>query len=263
MSATPKATPRELPEHVAESDEWKGWPRKTEAHLAYGARERQVTAFCRSGRFQVWLCPDGTLRLDPSQLEDEFGKPGVFSGRNRQPADKSKRAEKAAELNDLDESDPLPFLCRELVATLRETREEKTQVLKLVVDPMNAAIKLLQTLTDQAMARATGLEKHIDEVLILRAELSDMKYSHERQLARDQAAEARRQQVMGLLAQKAPAMLDKLFSGGDLASFLATLDPMVIETVCESGALTASQVETIRRYAPKRESPLNGAAHAQ
>src|SRR5262245_64815509 len=66
-----KVVPTELPQHIAATEDWKAWPRKLEAHVRWGVRERQVTSYCRTGRLVVWRCPDEdrkSTRLNSSHL---------------------------------------------------------------------------------------------------------------------------------------------------------------------------------------------------
>ena len=264
MSAHP---PKELPDHVAAGEEWKAWPRKKEAHLTYGARERQITALCREGSLQVWICPDGSLRLDPSVLEEHFGAPGVFAGRDRAPADKATRARRAADraldADEWDTADPLPGLVRELRGLVKELREEKRDVLKLVLDPANHVMAMSQKITDQALARVRELEASHVEVLQVLGELQSTKTTNELQIQQAQNAEARRGETMKILREQAAPLLGRVFGGGmDLASFVRGINPQVLEAVLESGMLDAERSELLRRAAglAAKPKPTNGKA---
>ena len=179
---------QELPQHLAATDEWKAWPRKAEAHLMFGARERQVTALCRSGKFRSWSCPDGTVRLDPEELKAHFGEPGAHGGRDRLPADPAKRKPPPADkLADFDLADPLQGLFREVVLMLRETRQEKSDVLKLIVDPMNAILATFREVSGELRARVKELEAGWIDVIELRDEQAAAASARQVAVVRQQA----------------------------------------------------------------------------
>jgi hypothetical protein len=259
----PKTPPVNLPQHVADCDEWKTWPRKAEAHVLWGVRERQVTALCREERLKVYRCPDETLRLDPSQLEQCFGPPGVVSGRERdvKPAERARRAEqaKAAEVDGLDLGDPLPGLVRELTGMVRELRIANADILKLVLEPAKNANAWLERICSRALDRNAELEGKYLEVVSLHAELLDMRHIHSLQVDAAKAAEQRRNETLALLKAKAPALLDKLFGTADLASFVKGINPELIKAVLESGLLDEDRANILRRVAGIPSS-LNGKA---
>ena len=262
MSAHPA---KELPDHVAAGEEWKVWPRKKEAHLAYGARERQITALCREGSLQVWICPDGSLRLDPSVLEEHFGAPGTFAGRDRAPGDKGARAraraERAGDGDEWDTSDPLPGLVRELRGFIREQRDSMQQVLRLVLDPANHVLTLSKQITDQALARVRELEASHVEALQIVGELQSTKVVNELQVQAAKNAEARRAETMKILREQGAPLLGKLLGGGnDLASFVRGLDPQLIQVVLESGMLDATRMDQLRTAAGMPSKTSNGKA---
>lgn len=257
----PKVAPRDLPDHVASSDEWKAWPRKVEAHVVYGARERQVTAMCRSGRLVVWRCPDESLRLDPSSLEEIFGKPGTFQGRDRAPADDTEReARKSRKAADFDHVDPLPGLVKELALLLKEQRQEKTDILKLVVDPMNAAIGLFRELTDRALNRVEKMEARELEVMVMFEELTSSRHARDLETQAAAMTQKRRDEIMGLLKKELPKIFDGIAGASSLAGFVKGIDPQFVNMVIEANVLAPDKLEMLRKAAGIGDKSVNGKA---
>lgn len=256
-----KVPPSPLPDHVAAGEEWKAWPRKIEAHVVYGARERQVTALCRSGKLVVWRCPDESLRLDPDALEGLFGKPGTFQGRDRAPSDEIEReVRKSRKAAEFDHSDPLPGLVKELTLLLREQREEKIQILKLVVDPMNFALQLFRELTGHAMARCEKMEKRELDNLALYEELTSSRHARDLETKAAEGTQKRREEIMGLLRKRLPDLLDGVTGIGSLAAFVKTLDPELIKTLLETGILPKDKADQLRKAAGIDDKTVNGKA---
>lgn len=245
------AQPRDLPEHVASGEEWKAWPRKTEAHVWYGARERQITALCRAGQITVWRCPDDTLRIDPSELEERYGPPGTFKGRDRAPSDPVERQQRvsARKEPEFDYADPLPGLVRELTLLVREHREEKLSILKLVVDPMNHVHKLLQWLTDHAMDRVKTMEARELDTMALYEALTSTKAEQDLRAQDAAGKSANRAEVMAMLRKALPRLLDDFATSGTLAGFVRTLDPDLVQTLLKMDVLPKDQLDKLQRAA--------------
>lgn len=251
--------PKDLPEHVASGEEWKAWPRKIEAHVRYGARERQITALCRSGKLVVYRCPDESLRLDPSKLEDLFGKPGTFQGRDRAPADETEReARKNRKATDFDDTDPLPGLVKELALLLKEQRQEKTEILRLVVDPMNAALGLFREITQHAMDRVKEMEARELDTMALFEELSSSRHARDLETQAHAATQKRRDEIMGMLRARLPSVLDGITGIGSLGAFVKGIDPTFVQMVIDAGVLPPDKLEMLRKAAAPVDKTVNG-----
>lgn len=251
MSAKP------LPDHVAAGDEWKAWPRKAEAHVLWGARERQITAKCRSGSLQVWACPDDSLRLDPDKLTELYGPPGAVQGRDRdKPAAELVRARAEFDL-----SDPLASLLREVVAMLRVAQQEKGELLKLIVDPMNTIMAEFRDARAADRTRIKELEAGWLEVMDLRTELADAKQERDLQLKGAEAREKRRDDTLALIKPILPNLLMSLTGGGgDLKSFVAQCPPELVKGVIESGMLPPNLLSQLQKAAAQHNHTTNGAS---
>lgn len=256
-------TPIDLPPHVAASDEWKAWPRKVDAHLAYGVRARQVQAFARSGRLKVYSCPDGTLRMDPEALRDEFGAPGEVQGRDRD-LPRAERERKRRGLSDVDVSDPLAYMFRETASMLRETHAELLAIVKSIGGPVESLLGAYERRHKLMSDRIELLERNADEAAILRSELADSKHERELSADRHKQSERRRDQTLTLLKEQVPSLVSMYVDGSSLAAFVKRTPRAVIEALLEDGDLAPSDAEQIRRAAgiqPPQSTPPNGVSN--
>jgi hypothetical protein len=127
--------PVKLPEHMHDSD-WREWPRKLEAHLRWGVRQRQIDAFIRSGKLRVYVCPDDSSRLDPDQLREMFGEPGVVQGRDRDLSSADRRR-KLAEA----EPDPVVMMFGRAVSMMEEMHQQSIGLIKIISEPVDTLLK--------------------------------------------------------------------------------------------------------------------------
>jgi|SRR5262245_29190506 len=258
-----KVVPTELPQHIAATEDWKAWPRKLEAHVRWGVRERQVTSYCRTGRLVVWRCPDESLRIDPSQMEELFGVEGAVQGRAARdvPPDAPERKEPASKRparDDWDYSDPLPAVVKELRGVIAQQQTAIADLLKMSTDPIKYAMQLAEKVTASALSELSALRAKDLESAVLREELLTTKHIRDLELAKQQAADRRKDETLALLKAKAPALLDRFFATTDLASFVKTIDPALLLMLLESGTLTEEQAATLRRVSGIGKTPVNG-----
>jgi hypothetical protein len=252
----------ELPADVASKGEWKLWPRKAEAHLQYGCRERQITACLRQGKLVAYSCPDQTVRIDSVALTEMWGPPGIVQGRDKSlSVSERERRKLDAELGLDGSSDPLVGLFREVVLMLRESRQEKSELVRLIVEPMNSIHTCFKEQLGEARERIKFLESKWIETHELFAVLSDA--SHERAIAlqRQTAADKRRSDVVEMLKEQLPSILSR-FAGSDLKGFVAGIPPEVVQAVLDSEMLPKGHADLLRRAAGVSEKKAtNGVSH--
>jgi hypothetical protein len=252
--------PRELPEHVQDSGEWKAWPRKVDAHLSYGVRERQITAYVRSGKLVAWACPDSTVRLDPDKLGELFGQPGEFKGRDRDLSSAERQRRRAAPSSPDLLADPVAAMLHEAVAMMRASHGESVGLIKVITDPLNA---LLQAYKDQNAAQAARikeLEARIDEAEAIRAELADAAHERELRVKREANAERRRDETLQLLKDQVPELVSLYVSGSSLSGWAKKVPRDALEMLIDSDALAESVREELRRAAGIPSKPAGAAA---
>lgn len=250
--------PVELPSHVEAGDEWKAWPRKVEAHLKWGVRQRQVDAFTRNGKLRVYACPDGVNRLDPAELRNLFGDAGVVQGRDRDLS-ASERRRRLAEA----EADPVALMFREVVGMLQDMHKESIGLLRVVSDPLKTLLDATSSTIAAQAERIKTLEAHADEAVVLKSELADAKQERELAVKRHDAAEQRREQTMALLKEQIPSLMRLYVEGDSLSSFAKRAPRAVIETIVESDTVSESDAEILRRAAgippkPATQQQSNG-----
>jgi hypothetical protein len=241
----------DLPQHVA-TDEWQKWPRKVDAHLAYGVRERQVTAHVRAGKLKAYGCPDGVVRLDPEACAELYGPPGVISGRERDLSAVDRKRKRELEM---DPDDPVASMFRAAVTMMHDMHRESVGVLKIITEPLNTLLVAYKETIASQHERIKVLEAHVDEALVLRSELADATQERELKIKRHAASEKRRDETMTLLKEQLPKLATLYVEGESLSAFARRAPRDAIEALIDSGALSESDTELLRRVVPARPQP--------
>jgi hypothetical protein len=240
------ASERELPEHVADAGEWRDWPLKLDAHLKWGVRQRQIESYARSGRLKVFVCPDGSKRIEPDALRELFGEPGVFQGadRNLSAAERRQRQAEAAA-----PPDPFALMFGKVVGMLEATNGQLLAYLKLIPEPMKQLIEAYQHANKALSDRVAFLESQANEAAVLRSELVDNKQERDLALRRHEASERRKDETLALLKEQVPALVGQYLSGNSLSDFAKRAPKDVIQTIVDSEVLGPADAETLRRGA--------------
>lgn len=273
---------------------WNKWPRKGEAHLLYGVRKRVVTNRIVSGVLRCWACPDSSVRIPTEQLEAALGEkkpdaapdaaaapPIAKSDRTRVERARLKELMSDAEL-ELD--DPIVGMFRECRLMLKEERshtretlkeerehfrelldkanETNEKQLKLLVDPIGHATKLMQETSKRLADRVTYLEERQDSVIAEREMMADFRQVRDVELEQVRGREKRRSEVLALLKREiGPVLLSKL--GGDsLAGFVANVRPELIDLLIASKLLTPEQEQRLTRIVETLRAKAEPAAAA-
>jgi len=255
----------DLPEHVADGAEWKAWPRKLDAHLRWGVRQRQLATFIRNGKLTVYRCPDETLRLDAAKLRELFGEPDQVQGRERDLSAPARRA-KQSELAELD--DPLGLMFRAATSMITDLHSQQISQLKGLGDPLNALLAGYQAALAARDSRVVELEKQLNEHSSLRIELEELRAEQARRLAREQAAERRRDETLQLLKDQLPTLASTWLAGDTLSGFAKRAPRAVVEAIIESESISAQDSDILRRAAGipqpadgNTATPSNGVSH--
>ena len=236
--------PVKLPEHMHDSGEWKDWPRKLEAHLRWGVRQRQIEAFTRSGKLKVYVCPDESSRLDPDQLREMFGDPGVVQGRDRDLSS-TDRKRKLADA----EIDPAVAMFGKATSMMEEMHQQSIGLLRSIPDGMKTILDFYRDTLKQMSERIALLESRADEVTVLRSELEDAKQEREIAFKRHEASEKRRTETLELLKDQVPTLVKQWVEGNSLADFARRTPRDAVEVIIDSGALAERDADVLRRGA--------------
>lgn len=240
------SAPVELPEHLADSDEWKTWPRKGEAHLQWGVRERQVTALLRNGKLKAYRCPDDSVRLEPDALTLLYGPPGAVAGRDRDLS-AAERRRKLAETIDVD--DPVAAMFRASASMLHDMHRESVGLIKAITEPVQVLLSAYKDTIAALSARIVTLETHVDDALVLRSELADAAQEREISLAKHKASEKRRDDTLTLLKEQVPTLVKLYVEGETLGAWARKVPRDAIDAMLDSGALSESDADQLRRAA--------------
>jgi hypothetical protein len=239
---------------MADAGDWKRWPRKLDAHVQWGVRQRQIEQYTRSGKLKIWACPDGTFRLDPDAVRELFGEPGVVQGRDRD-LPSSERKRKLAEADE--QKDPVVMMFREAVSMMKDMHRESIGLLRVVSDPLKTLLDAYAKTIEAQAERIKSLEVHADEAIVLKSELADAQQEREVSLARHRSSEKRRDETLTLLKEQVPTLV-RLYTEGDSLSGWAKRAPRdVVETIIDSGTIAESDADILRRAAgiPPKPAP--------
>lgn len=245
----------ELPEHIADSGEWRDWPRKAEAHVLWGVRQRQLEGYVRSGRVKVYACSDGSQRIEPDALREMFGEPGVVTDRNVSASERRRLQAEAAS-----PPDPATMMFAKVVAMMAEQHEQSIGLLKVITVPMQQLLSAYQTANNALATRVEHLEKQADEAAVLRSELADAKQERDLSLRRHEASERRRDETLSLLKDQVPHLMKLYVEGDSLTGWAKRAPRDVVEAVVDSGTIAEGDADLLRRaagIAPKPASNPN------
>lgn len=255
----------ELPAHIAETDQWKDWPRKLEAHLKWGLRQRQIEAFVRNGKLRVYACPDDTRRLDPDALRDLFGEPGVVQGRARDISASERRVRQTEAIASAT-ADPVALMFGKAVGMMESLHAQLIGQLRVVSDPLKVLLDAYRQTIEAQSARILQLESRADEADRMRSELADAKQERDIELKRNESRERRRDETLQLLKDQLPAMAKTWLEGNSLSEFARRTPKQAVEIIIESGSVSEQDADILRRAAgipkPATEptNQANGAA---
>lgn len=235
-----------LPDSIRE-DAWKKWPRKTDAHLLWKLRPRQVDAQVARKRIELFICPDQTIRIPIEQMETVFGP---------QPAEVA-MAERAQaptpmllQLEDID--DPIALMFRESVNMWKASAEQIKALLQLTTSPMNAAIQAMKDALAMAndtnallSARVTELEGARDATLREREESLDNRALRDLVMSAEMAKEERRRKITDSFVAQLPLFMAK-WTGGTLSDFVGSYKPEEWELLFTTGFVKPEQQAVVR-----------------
>lgn len=256
-------TPVELPEHVADGGAWKAWPRKLDAHLKWGVRQRQIASFIRNGKLTVYRCPDETLRLDADVMREIFGEPDLIQGRDRDLSASARRAKQSVDASELD--DPLASVFRATTSMISDLHSQQISQLKGLSDPLNALLAGYQAALKSLQEENASLRLQLNEQSAMRIELDEIRAERDLRREQEKAAERRRDETLQLLKDQLPALASTWLSGDSLSGFAKRTPREAIESIIESGTVSEQDSEILRRAAgipkPAPAPQPNGVNH--
>lgn len=243
--AIPKSV-KPLPDSVKE-DAWKKWPRKTDAHLLWKLRPRQIDAQVARKRIELFLCPDQTIRIPLEQMLTCFGpQPAEIAMVERAQAP----APIAMQLEDID--DPIALMFRESVNMWKAAGQQIENLLKLTTDPMNAAIQAMKDALSMAndtnallAARVTELEQARDTTLKEREDAIDNRHMRDLVLNAELAKEERRKKITDSFVSQLPIFMAK-WTGGTLSDFVTQYSAQEWELLFTTGFVKPEQQAIVR-----------------
>ena len=252
--------PADIPETM-----WKAWPRKADVAAVWRIRPRQVDAWAGHKKIRVFFCPDGTTRVPTEDLVIMVGQPPGEAVPGEVPASP------APEPVDLE--DPVASMFKEAVNMLRSADQRTLEVLKLLLDPMNAATAAMREVLAEGkannaalLARISQLELARDETLKAREEAIDNRHLRDLVMQQELSKEQRRSRIVDSFMQQLPIFMAK-WTGGTLSDFIGNYTPDEWELLFSTGFIKDEQKATIRNLiaqaaAAKKAAEARAAAQA-
>lgn len=234
-----------LPSNIR-ADVWQSWPRKSDAHVLWAVRARQIDALIGRKKIRMFLCPDVTLRIPTEDLVAHFG--AQPSGELADVA----AAKVPKQIDPIELDDPVALMFRESVAMLRASAQQTQDVLRMLLDPMNAALGAMRDAMGQLKegnvvlgARVKDLELARDQTLREREELIDNRHMRDLVMSSEMAREQRRNRIVESFTAQLPTFIAK-WTGGTLADFIGNYSPDEWELLFNTGFVKPEQQAQIR-----------------
>lgn len=235
-----------LPADVKEAV-WKAWPRKADVHLMWRLRPRQIDAYVSRKKIRMFLCPDLTVRVPPEDVVANFGNPPPEVPEPGAAVTPSK-----PEPEPLDVDDPIASMFRISVDMLRAADQRTENVLKMLLDPMNAALGAMRETVSELKAtnaskdaRITELEAARDQTLREREEAIDNSHVRNLVMQQEMAKETRRSKIVDSFVAQLPIFMAK-WTGGTLSDFIGQYTPEEWELLFTTGFVKDEQKAQIR-----------------
>lgn len=233
-----------MPDEVTR-DEWILWPRRGEAAKLWGIPERQLTGRCRTKAIPIYLADDTSLRVDPADLEREFGAQGSAEAAGRLGT-AGKPGRKRTDDGEIDIDDPYPGLLTELRGVIAELMDNQRKILDLVLKPSQEHVTALLADNAGKTKRITELEERWKQDQDRRLEEQQMERLFQLETAREKHAEDRRAEIMKMLSDMVPQLVAKWRGGPTVIEFLRDIPEDSIEMMLLTDFLTDEKKQQVR-----------------
>jgi DNA-binding transcriptional MerR regulator len=211
-----------------ENEDWEHWYTIEEAADELGISSRTLQRHEKEGLVVRVKCPDKIKRFKPADIE-KLG--GVVAQKSERIGDKADLLSVAADL-------------------LRQSHAHNEKLIGQIVGPMQT---LTATFTDQiknSNQRIAELETKLNEQHKLHEEMVSKEHERNLEMLAFDAANTRKNEVMGVFKAQVPKVLDIVAAKSSKAiaavNLIKSLDPIVIAGIQEGDFLTAEQKEQLK-----------------
>lgn len=240
-------TRTEIPEPQKNDVPWSvmsNWPTQTKAASRLGITQRRFLALMADGSIKKYKAQDKTIRFDPEELDAL-----------RSEIDLSEQSEDI----DAEERKAAIALIREQSDALKDAREHIKQLIAMITEPMRVAQETSANIVAAAIERVKHLEEIRDEMIATREAALDHAAERDAFLAKEKAAEQRKDEAFNLAKANAPKLIAgleaTLFGKGKLkklVSFVESLDPGMVSFLLDSEVLNEQQRKDLLEILPDK-----------
>jgi hypothetical protein len=234
--------PAPLPDDVAKSEAWRGWPKLEQLHAETGLKVTELRA--KLVDVPCFRCPDKSVRYEP-----EAARAAVFAFEDDDEQDDD--AEIARDLEGLDNKDDVyKLLCRELLRNQREERKDRAELIRSMQAPLDRGLQLIEATITRQGARLGELEGVWDRMLLTTETLMSNQTARDLQQKQALHSQKMKEDSFNFVKVHLPTMLDRWQMTGEAAlavEFLASLDPKIVDAVVATGVLDAQQTAMLTK----------------
>jgi hypothetical protein len=227
-----------------DSNTWQSWPTfdvlHAESDMKIGVlRSRLVAVPC-------YRCPDKSVRYEPEAAQTAMF--GNFSEAAND--DDDDQDDEAGDGSDGQKPIGIITLTRELMKMLGESRKDRSDVIRVMQQPLDTGIRLLEAVVGVQAARLATLEAQWSRMLVTTEEM--IAASHGREATERQAAHSREYKLKAwdFVKENVPTVLGKwsLTTEATMAlNLIASLDPKIVDSVVAAGVLDQDQIAVLMR----------------
>lgn len=204
-------------------DDIDDWYTREEAAEQVGCAVKSIDRWCKNGTLPRKKGSDGIYRIKPSDLEKVAN---IAASRTDRLSDK-------ADLLDV------------VGNIIRQDQAHIARLIDSLVKPLEVLTTAQSKLLELQSNRCVALENKVTEMTELHEELLNQQHMREVELLKLEASNTRKTEMMGMLKQQAPKILDAIVAKNGKAvaavKLMQSLDPMMVVGITQGDILTAEQ----------------------
>lgn len=228
--------------------DYTSWPNQKAAADAMGVSARTFRRWVEAGEITRYNTPDGKVLYSPAELNVLAARMGLTESHLLAP-------DNTAEL--LPPQSAMVQMLSQAVVQISQQQRHNEQLIKLIVDPTNNALKSMAATNERLMKRLDTLEERRDEMVkTVEAGLSKQ---HERNLLEQmqQREDGRKERLIRQFEAHAPKALEHITAGmvnsnpqrakqvNATVKLLSSLDPDMLEKLIALNVLSEEQAELV------------------